>query len=113
MSNKKEIRKKFRDSVFKRDNYKCAWCGMPNVDDNMDAHHITDRSEMPNGGYVEENGISLCKNGIAFHEESCHMKAELFHISNGKEWTEGMHPEDLYKLIGSSKELAIKASEKL
>lgn len=27
----------------------------------LDAHHITDRNEMPNGGYVPENGISLCK----------------------------------------------------
>jgi hypothetical protein len=46
-------------------------------------------------------------------EDSCHMKAEKFHISEGAEWEPGMHPEDLYKLIGSSKELAIKKSEKI
>ena len=111
--NKKQIRKKFRDEVFDRDGYKCAWCGMPNTGDNMDAHHITDRNDMPNGGYVKENGISLCKEGEKGFEDSCHMKAEKFHISGGVEWNEGMHPDDLYELIGSSKELAIEKSERL
>jgi hypothetical protein len=41
------------------------------------------------------------------------MKAERFHISGGVEWESNMHPEDLYKLIGSSKELAIEKSEKI
>lgn len=110
MTNKKQVRKNFRDSVFKRDKNCCRWCNagpfLVNTEDYLDAHHITDRSEMPNGGYVTENGISLCK-------EDCHMMAEQFHISDGEEYVEGMHPDDLYKLIGSSKELAMQESEKL
>jgi len=105
MSNKKEIRKKFKESVFKRDG-KCMVCSEPIKDDNMDAHHITDRNEMPNGGYVLENGITLCK-------DECHMKAEKFHISGGSEWEKYMHPDELYLLIHSSKELAIKKSKLL
>jgi len=37
----------------------------------------------------------------------------LFHISGGKEWYEDMHPDDLYELIWSSKEQAIKKSLEL
>ena len=113
MSSKKETRKNFKKSVLERD-LVCQHCGLPYIDteDNMDAHHITDRAEMPNGGYVPENGITLCKSGL-FGNESCHMKAEKFHISGGTEWEEGMHPDDLYKLIGSSKELAIEKSKNL
>ncbi len=96
--------------VFKRDNNTCRCCdkyyGKDKSEEFLDAHHITDRTEMINGGYVVQNGISLCK-------DECHMKAEKFHISGGQEWEPGMHPDDLYKLIGSSKEEAIKASEKL
>jgi len=72
----------------------------------LDAHHITDRNEMPNGGYVKENGITLCK-------EKCHLEAEQFHISGGKNWTDGLHPDELYAKIGSSKEEAISASRRL
>jgi hypothetical protein len=57
---------------------------------------------MPNGGYVKENGISLCP--------KCHLKAERFHMTNGKEWERGYHPIELYRLIGSSKELATEKS---
>ena len=65
-------------------------------------------------GEIQFNGITLCKyNAEGGEENSCHMKAEKFHISGGKEWEPGMHPDDLYKIIGSSKEIAIKASEKL
>lgn len=101
-SEKKKIRANFRDAVFARDNYSCKVCGHEGI---LDAHHITDRNELPNGGYVEENGISLC--------DVCHIKAEIYHSSNGVEWVEGFHPEDLYALISSSLEEAIKASRKL
>lgn len=60
---------------------------------------------MPSGGYVKENGISLCP--------ECHLKAERFHISGGEEWEAGFHPNDLYVKINSSKVLAIVASERL
>lgn len=102
MNKKKLIRAKFRDSVFKRDKYKCKFC---NIKENLDAHHITDRTLMPNGGYVKENGISLC--------EKHHLDAEQFHISNGENWMEGMHPQDLYKAIGSTHEKATEASKRL
>ncbi len=107
MGSKKQIRENFRNDVFKRDKYTCQVCGKKHdSEETLDAHHITDRSEMPNGGYVKENGISLCKDG-------CHMRCELFHISNGEQWEDGLHPDDLYKKINSSKELAILKSEKL
>lgn len=81
-------------------------CSAPIVKGETDAHHITDRNEMPNGGYVLENGITLCK-------YECHMMAELFHITDGEDWYNGMHPDDLYKLIGSSRDLAIEKCLKL
>ena len=58
---------------------------------------------MPNGGYVKENGISVC--------DDCHFNAEQFWITG--EAVEGFHPTDLYNLIGSSHEIAVKASERL
>lgn len=103
---KKQIREIFRNEVFTRDNFRCKVCGKDDV--KLDAHHITDRSEMPNGGYVKENGITLCD-----IEDGCHIKAEKFHITEGKEYIEGYHPDQLYKLINSSYELAFKKSEEL
>jgi hypothetical protein len=107
---KKKIRNDFREAVFERDGYCCRWCGSgpfkENTNQYLDAHHITDRNDICNGGYVKENGISLCK-------EPCHMKAEKFHISGGQVWEENMHPNDLYELIGSSYELAVEKSKRL
>lgn len=103
---KKEIREHFRNSVYKRDNFTCKVCGVKRDAKDLDAHHITDRTEMPNGGYVKENGITVCK-------EDCHFKVELFHISEGEQWNEGFHPDDLYQLVKSSKELAIDKSRLL
>jgi hypothetical protein len=111
MSNfKKTMRKEFRLAVFTRDQHKCRGCGRQGYDHNdpqevakqeasgavlceLDAHHITSRDEMPAGGYVKENGISLCP--------ECHMKAEVPHASNIE-----FSPETLYRSIGSSKESA-------
>ena len=116
MSGKKDIRRKFKIDTFDRDGYCCKLCGngpvYESTDSVFDAHHITDRNEIVNGGYVKENGITLCKyTADGLEEGSCHMKAEKFHITEGKEWESGMHPDDLYKLIGSSKELAIEKSK--
>jgi hypothetical protein len=83
-------------------------CGRDDV--KLDAHHITDRSLMPNRGYVLENGITLCDDGT---EQSCHLKAELFHITGGENWLSGFHPDDLYARIGSSRIKAEEASLKL
>lgn len=120
--NKKELRKTFRNSVFKRDKFCCKKCNKPGKDKNdenscksfhklnlnlvyLDAHHITDRSEIANQGYVVENGISLCSD--------CHLLAEQYHLNKGEKWADGFHPNDLYVLIQSSKEKAISASELL
>lgn len=103
INNKKQIRQAFRDAVFNRAGHKCQKCGT--TDGKLDAHHITDRSEMPNGGYVPENGISLC--------EPCHALAEVWHASGQTRSEAGYHPDDLYKIIGSSWEIAWKASETL
>lgn len=52
---------------------------------------------MPSGGYVPENGISLC--------HPCHVKADRAELH----YTEN----DLFEKISSSEETARKASEKL
>jgi 5-methylcytosine-specific restriction endonuclease McrA len=98
---KKEIRTNFRDKTFARDGHKCRVCS--DTSKPLDAHHVTDRNLMPNGGYVPENGISLCP--------ECHVKAEVFH-STGTPMP-GFSPEELYNLIQSSYDLAVKASNKL
>jgi 5-methylcytosine-specific restriction endonuclease McrA len=103
-SNKKRIRQAFRDAVFARDGHKCRACGAGYVDDKgLDAHHITDRTLMPNGGYVVENGISLCP--------ECHVKAEKLH-QTGEAYPD-YRPSDLYQMIGSSYEQAVEAAERL
>ena len=104
--NKKQVRKTFRKKVFERDKYHCRTCGKPGQDrqnpelhkkfhnkpqTELDAHHIQDRTD---DNYVRDNGISVC--------EECHLKAEKFHITHGKEWEPGFHPNDLYRLIGSN-----------
>jgi len=69
----------------------------------LDAHHICDRNLMPNGGYVLENGISLCP--------ECHEKAEVFHSTGTP--VPGYSVEELYKKINSSYEKTVEASQKL
>lgn len=111
---KKETRSKFRKDVFERDGFTCQVCGEHRSEEDLDAHHITDRSKMPKGGYVKENGITVCQNDKEKgHELTCHMRVEQFHISNGENWEDGLHPDDLYRKIGSSIEDAISASERL
>lgn len=102
---KKKIRSTFRTVCLDRDKCSCRGCGRSSETNgqDLDVHHITDRTLMPNGGYVKENGISLCY--------SCHERAEEFHSTGVA--SPDFAPEDLYKLIGSSSEAAVKASEKL
>jgi hypothetical protein len=52
---------------------------------------------MPNGGYVKENGITLC--------DVCHVQAE------GD--TLGFQADDLYERIGSEYKIAVQASQEL
>ena len=99
---KKEIRDRFRSSVFKRDRNKCRMCSFNELE-KLDAHHITDRKLMPGGGYVLENGISLCP--------ECHIRAEVFHSTGVP--VLGYSPEDLYTIVGSSYNQAVESSKKL
>ena len=111
---KKDIRRSFRRMVFERDRYCCVVCNKPGIDRQgsdghlrfhgttpveLDAHHITNRSEMANGGYVVENGITLCP--------ECHILAEYFWQSGN---SPGFEPDTLYAMIGSSHKDAIIAS---
>lgn len=104
---KKLIRKNFRDACYKRDKYSCVMCGMKSsvdmAEQELDAHHITNPKEIVNGGYVVQNGISLC--------EECHKKAEVFHSTGTSH--PGYSPEDLYVKINSNLEKAVDASKKL
>jgi hypothetical protein len=122
MAGKKQVRAAFRSAVLGRDRYRCAMCGKPGRDRQggdghlqyhagspgealvpLDAHHITDRHDLPNGGYVRENGITLCDDG-------CHRLAEVFHQTGAPH--PGYAPEDLYAKIGSTHEDAVRSSSK-
>lgn len=83
---KRQIRAKFREDVFSRDDHKCKICQSTNE---LDAHHIVDRNDMPDGGYIKSNGITLCKD--------CHWKAEQFHRTGVA--LPGFSPEDLLERI--------------
>lgn len=50
-------RENFKNSVFKRDSYKCVFCAKEAVD----AHHILDRKLWRDGGYYLSNGASVCE----------------------------------------------------
>lgn len=103
---KKEVRKRFREATFGRDGYQCQLCGAKSVE--LDAHHITNRKQMPNGGYVKENGITVCL--------LCHERVE----AAWQRYDEGelsvaalLHPDQLYRLVGSSYVQATKAAKEL
>ena len=96
----KRWRKTFNETCLKRDHNKCVFC---HITEDLDVHHITDRHEMPNGGYATSNGITVCSKH--------HLDAEQFHIT-GKS-IPGFSPEELYTKIGSSYEKAYLDSENL
>ncbi len=108
MSNKKQIRRLFRDACFLRDKFTCKLCGLKSSpfcsEGDLDAHHIIPREKMPNGGYVKENGITLCK-------DNCHLMVEKY--LNGEENDVKYSPLKLYETINSSYETAIVESYNL
>lgn len=126
MTRKQLMRKNFRDAVFKRDKYACVVCGFQSspekAEHELDAHHVTPREQMPNGGYCKENGVSVCdpsKSGKPL-AHGCHYQAEqiLLRIRDG--FDPPQNPEDpfykytpaaLYAKIGSSFEKALEASQ--
>jgi len=107
LSRKAYIRQVFRDAVFERANYKCEIPGCNVVSnqedacDDLDVHHITNRKLFKFGGYVKENGIAVCP--------ACHFKAEQFWATGTA--SSGYHPDDLYEVIASSLEEALKADK--
>lgn len=98
----KRWRKTFNELCLKRDKHCCVFCP---ENENLDVHHIMPRKDMPNGGYVMENGITLC--------EKHHWDAETYFRTDGNYVPEGFDPESLYEKIGSSFDLAFSESENL
>lgn len=71
----KENRRKFRESCLERDNNQCLvpWC------DNSadDVHHIIEREEWSEGGYIQKNGASVCNHHHQYAEEN-HIPPQAF-----------------------------------
>lgn len=53
-----ELREAFHESVFERDDYRCKVCSEGSTQ--LFAHRINDWPNNSNGGFVLENGITLC-----------------------------------------------------
>lgn len=104
----KQWRREFNEAVFKRDRNKCRVCGKP-ADD---AHHITDRHELPNGGYVLSNGVSLC-NGCHILAGPTQVPLGKVNIPMQKTIAPAYTAEFFYKMIGSSFEKAYEDSKNL
>ncbi len=66
----------FRESVFRRDDYKCVLCGRGEP---IDAHHIMERRLWDDGGYYLDNGATLCDDRDG--SIGCHKKAEQTVVS--------------------------------
>jgi hypothetical protein len=126
-ADKKRTRAAFREAVFQRDGYTCRVCGEPGTEDTLDAHHIQSRDHMVGGGYVKENGITLCKKAGGCHERAeaylnqdldrYFPKSTVIHMDNipprSDSDPEYFCPSNLYKLIGSSYEMAIDAAKRM
>lgn len=91
---KRMIRLRFNTDCFYRDDFTCRLCTAG--PEKLEVHHITSREQMPNGGYVKENGITLCQ------------KHHLI-VETKSDYTN----DELYGLIGSSYEKALVASSRL
>lgn len=67
--------KKWRDVIFKRDNYTCQDCKNANGNGNkvyLEAHHIKSWKDYPELRYIHSNGITLCRDchkRITFNSE--------------------------------------------
>ena len=117
---KKEVRKAFRDGTFRRDKYTCVMCGFrakpADAETFLDAHHITPREDMPHGGYVKENGVTLCTgHHLGDDAGGCHARAEdaLKRKAEGLSFEETWGPDALYLKVGSSKIQAVQAANRL
>lgn len=101
---KKLIREQLRNEVMKRSGYKCEICKViPRAPAPLEAHHIINRNNLPNQGMTKWNIINLCS--------SCHQKAEAF--LNSAIIDTKYSPNNLFRIIKSTPEKALKESEKL
>lgn len=112
---KHEIRERFRAEVLARDRHRCMLCGRSGVP--LDVHHIIPRKLMPGGGYVPENGITLCAVRDGDGRLSCHERAEgvLDDILSGRRKNPrdaAPTPDALFGRIGSSWIIALAAAAK-
>ena len=116
MSKAKEAtRKTFRDVCFKRDKYACVMCGKKAISvesaaSELNVHHIMNRKLFQDGGYVKENGITLCDISPDSETQSCHQKAESWWADSAlvTGGTPGFDPDTLYAKINSSFQKALK-----
>ncbi len=99
MTQKQMVRARFKTAVFDRDRARCVVCNMKA----HDAHHIIPRTEIAGGGYVVENGVSLCF--------ACHRCAEYYCEATGQ--PAGYSPANLFHLIGSSERQARETAERV
>ena len=100
-SKKKKINKQFNTECLNRDNNKCKICGSTS---NLKVYHIIDKNLL-NNIHIKENGITLC------HE--CKLKAEKYYQTNNNNYDINYHPDNLYKLINSSRQFAILIANQL
>jgi len=80
----------FRESVFKRDGFKCLFC---DCTENLDAHHIIERRLFTDGGYYIDNGATLCQKHHLMAESTELTCTELREKANIKTI---VLPEDFY-----------------
>lgn len=88
-------------AVFARDHHRCVICGSEGP---LDAHHVTPRKQLPAGGYVAANGVTLCD-----RPGGCHAQAE--HCLENDHDNAVYGPVALYRRIGSSPEQTRAESE--
>lgn len=55
---RKSARDHFREAVLRRDGHSCVAPGCLNP--GTEVHHLIERRLFPDGGYIADNGVSLC-----------------------------------------------------
>ena len=94
-----ETFEQFKACIFKRDYNRCKVCG---DEKDLVIHYICD--DLPNGGHVSENTITLCPR-CKEHADACKLSKAFDH--------NGFKSDAFFNYIGSNLRMAKKASEKL